>query len=91
MEKRPDPSSTGNKNQDIRIPGIGLQALKYVHYKNVVRLILQTNPSMEFSFSEMVLLWEAIVNRAFHFACACEKEAKRSEVSICHFRGSTET
>lgn len=80
MEKRPGPSSTANQNQGIRIPGIGLQALNQVRYKNLVRLILEANPDSEITYSEMGLLWDAIVNRAFYFACACEKEAKQSEV-----------
>ena len=62
MDKRPDPASTSNQSQEICIPGIGLQALKHVHYKNIVRLILQENPKIDIGYSEMVHLWYAIVN-----------------------------
>ena len=86
MEKRPDPSGTDNKTQVIRIPEIGLQALNHVQYKTLVPLILKANPDSDITCSEMTLLWDAIVNRAFHFARACEKEAKQSEVKIHHFK-----
>ena len=56
MTKRPDPSSATNQYRELRIPGIGLLALKHVHFKIIARLILQTNPRMEICYSEMILL-----------------------------------
>ena len=90
MTKRPDPSSASNHYQELRIPGIGLQALKHVQLQKIVCLILQTNPKLETGYSEIILLRDAIVNRAFYFARACEKNAKLLEVRIRHLRGSTE-
>ena len=90
MTKRPDPSSASNQYQELRIPGIGLLALRHVQFKKIARLILQTNPRMEIGYSEMRLLWEAIVNQAFYFVGASEKNAKLLEVRIPNLRGSSE-
>ena len=66
--------------REVLIPLVGLSALKDVHYKALVRSILETNQVFSISFAEMQLLWDAIVHKVYHFVCACEREAKGIEV-----------
>ena len=59
-------------------------------YKSLARLILEANPDKDITYSEMQLIWDAIIHKIYNFACACEKEAKAMEVFIYLSRDSTE-
>lgn len=74
-----------NGGQEILIPSIGLRALKHVIYTNLVPLIIKANPGVEIAYSDMQLLWDSIVHKAYHFVCACDRESKAMEVSNCFF------
>lgn len=84
MESCPNPSSKAKDYREILVPLIGLRALTHVLYKNLVRLILEANYGMAISYAHMQLLWDAIVHKAYHFVCACKREAKGKEVCIGH-------
>ena len=74
------PDRTINVQREFLIPAIGLRGLKHVRFKSLVRLILEANPSIKISHSEIQLLWDAIVHKVYYFVCACEREAKVMEV-----------
>lgn len=80
MDLYPDRTTTINSHREFLIPAIGLRGLKHVRFKNLVRLILEANPGIEISYSEMQLLWDAIVHKVYYFACACEREAQAMEI-----------
>ena len=76
MEKCSDPKTTTNDRPKFLVPLIGLRALNHVEYKTLVREILKANPGTDIAYSEMQLLWDAIVHKVYYFVCACEREAK---------------
>ncbi|KAM0799936.1 hypothetical protein BDR22DRAFT_909223 [Usnea florida] len=61
------------------IPAVGFFALKDVNYRNLVRNILEANPTRQIALPEMQLLWDAVVYTIFRFECSCAKEAKLNE------------
>lgn len=83
METCPDLTTVTNDHREFLIPLIGLRALKHVLYKNFVRSVLEANLGLEITYSDMQLLWDAIVHKSYHFVCACEREAKVMEVCTC--------
>lgn len=90
METCPGPETTAQDHREFLIPLIGLRALKHVIYKTLVRSILKANPGTDTAYSDMQLLWDAIINKVYYFACACEREAKVMEVGMCRSKDSTE-
>lgn len=82
METCFDLSASTAGHRELLIPVIGLRALKYVEYKALVPLILKANPGVEIAYSDMQLLWDAIIHKVYCFVCACEREAKAVEVCI---------
>lgn len=81
METCSDANSTTDDRREFLIPLVGLRALKHVEYSTLARSILQANPGSELTYSDMQLLWDAIIHKAYNFVCACEREAKAMEVS----------
>lgn len=79
METNSDLTNTINDHREFLIPLIGLRALKYVVYKSLMRLILQANSDIDLTYSTMNLIRDAIVHKAYHLVCACEREAKAME------------
>lgn len=75
METGFDLINMTNDRRELLIPQIGLRALKYVIYKNFVRLILQAKPGIDLTY----FIWNAIVRKASDFLRACEREAKAME------------
>ncbi len=86
MEKWAQSSTTKTERLEVLIPSVGLRALKHVQYKTQVSQILEANPGIELPLSEMQLLWNAIVHKAFCFVCACERERKAMEVCGCFLK-----
>ena len=76
-------TSEASRHQEILVPVIGLRALKHVQYKTLVRSILEANRDMDITYTDMQLLWDAIVHKVYSFVHACEREAKAMEVFIC--------
>ena len=83
METCPDLTTTTNDHREILIPLIGIRTLRYVLYKSLVRLILEANRGTEMTYSDMQLLWDAIVHKGYQFGSACEREAKAMDVITC--------
>ena len=54
-------------------------------YKTLVRSTLEATRGMDITYTEMQLLWDAIVRKVYYFICACEREAKAMKVFFCRF------
>ncbi|KAF6233875.1 hypothetical protein HO173_008087 [Letharia columbiana] len=80
METCPDLTTVTKDHREFLIPLIGLRALKHVLYKNFVRSVLEANLGLEITYSDMQLLWDAIVHKSYHFVCTCERKAKVMEL-----------
>ena len=76
-------TSEATHRQEILVPVIGLRALKHVQYKTLVRWILEANRDLNITYTDMQLLWDAIVHKVYYFVHACKREAKAIEVFIC--------